>query len=163
MQSARTWKDHAVLQFNSKRTTVVLRCDLENATIDVVAFAAENEHLFVGAAKGQASIVMWLVHLIKMFLRGYSQLQFKDSWLCPTPECHGINGRGDLPWKYAGSEFSLTPATRRKKAHDCDVEGCWRFLGKGHSLEPMRLLEDAPDVCERCGLEPIFRLRQYVD
>jgi len=162
MQPARMWRDHAVLVLNNKKTRVILRCDLDNAIIDIIACASENEQLFVGAAKGQASIVIWLVHLIKMFLRSYSQLNFEESWLCPNPWCHGIGIGDNAPSEYRGSDFLLSPTMRCQKSHDCNVEGCWRFLGTGHKLEPMKLQKGQMNACKGCNNKPVFTLREKV-
>jgi len=163
MHPRRMWKDSAILVLNNKKTNVILRCDLENAIIDVVACAQENEQLFVGSAKGQASIVIWLVHLIKIFLQSYSQLNFEESWLCPNPICHGMDGGCNVPSDYIGSEFMLSsPKACRNTPHDCNIEGCWRFLGTGHNLEQMRLRSDCFDSCQSCSKEPVFILREKI-
>ena len=162
MHPTRMWKDHAVLVLNNGRTRVILRCDLDNAIIDVIACAPENEQLFAGAAKGQACIVIWIVHLIKMFLRSYSQLNFEESWLCPNPSCHGIDNCSITSSEYRGSEFVLSSSKPRHKTHDCNVEGCWRFLGTGHSLEQMKLRTGCPNVCQTCNNKPVFTLREKI-
>ena len=151
------WKDCAVLFLNNKSTRVLLRCDLDESIIDVVGMAPSSEQIFVGAAKGQASIVIWIVHLIKMFLRNYSQLKFDEAWLCTNPECHvSRDGR----YSYHGSEFPLLSraTSKNSKAHDCDAEGCQRFLGVGHSLDLMQLSCHEP--CTTCGKSQVFRLRE---
>ena len=51
--SSRVWCDAAVLAFREAR--VLLRIDLREATLDIVAAAPADEHHFVGAAKGQVS------------------------------------------------------------------------------------------------------------
>mmetsp|Transcript_35665 Transcript_35665/g.72943 ORF Transcript_35665/g.72943 Transcript_35665/m.72943 type:complete len:1176 (+) Transcript_35665:88-3615(+) len=160
MEPTRMWKDCAVLFLNNKSTRVLLRCDLDESIIDVVGMAPSSEQIFVGAAKGQASIVIWIVHLIKMFLRNYSQLKFDEAWLCTNPECHASR---DGRYSYHGSEFPLlSRATSKKsKAHDCDAEGCQRFLGVGHSLDMMQLSCHEP--CTTCGKSQVFRLRDVID
>ncbi|KAL7482320.1 hypothetical protein ACHAW6_007991 [Cyclotella cf. meneghiniana] len=168
MHPLRMWRDHAVLVFNNNATHVLLKLNLDNAIIDVVGWAPENEQLFVGAAKGQACVVFWIVHLIKMFLRSYPQLKFHESWFCPNPRCHGMVGDESnyvsVPCEYGGSEFVLSPSMRaRHVSHDCDVEGCWRFLGTGHSLERMKLHPDCIEVCQQCACKPVFTLRDKVD
>ena len=168
MHPSRMWNDHAILLFNNKATHVLLRLDLENAIIDVIGYASKKEQLFVGAAKGQASCVVWLTHLIKMFLRVYSQLKFDESWLCPNPKCHAFTdgwGCNRVPSDYRGKEFALAPIKQsRKDTHDCDIEGCYRFLGKGHSLERMKLCADSiNDVCQTCNCEPVFKLREIIN
>jgi len=160
MHSSKMFKDYALLIFNRNATCVFLKLS-NDATIDVVAFASDNERLFVGVAKGQASVVIWIVHLIKIFLRSYTQLKFHESWLCPNPECHNC---GHDSMGYKGSEFPLVSNSHaRHIPHDCDVEGCWRFLGRGHSLEKMKLQSDFIDVCKTCSLEPVFMLRDKVE
>ena len=165
MDHLRMWRDHAVLNFNNV-AQVLLKLNLEEATLDVVGWASEREDLFVGAAKGQQSVVIWIVHLIKIYLRNYAQLNFQESWLCPNPGCHGIDNSlcTDVPHDFVGSEFLLSPNKHaRHVSHDCDVEGCWRFLGGGHSLESMKLLPESIDVCQLCQSEPVFMLRDRVD
>lgn len=152
MNPTMMWRDHAILCANNKGTRVLLRCNLTESVIDVVAFAPSREQLFVGAAKGQSSIVNWIVHLIKMFLQSYSQLKFDEFWMCTNPDCHGINeGR----YSYQGTEFPLSPrSTRKRKPHDCNTEGCWRFLGVGHSVNTMQLSGSGPSstLCKACGM-----------
>jgi hypothetical protein len=164
MQPTMMWRDHAILCANNKGTTrVLLRCNLTESIIDVVAFAPSREQLFVGAAKGQASIVTWIVHLIKMFLQSYSQLKFDEAWMCTNSLCHGINeGR----YSYQGTEFPLSPrSTRKRKAHDCNTEGCWRFLGVRHSVNAMQLSGSGPGStqCKACGTSQVFTLRDKLD
>jgi Ran GTPase-activating protein (RanGAP) involved in mRNA processing and transport/GTPase SAR1 family protein len=164
MHPLRVWRDNAILLFNNK-TVVLLKFNIENATLDVVGWASDNENLFVGAAKGQACVVTWIVHWIKTYLRSYTQLKFQESWLCPNPVCHGIkmNTTTAIPFRYTGSEFALCSKSRTRHAsHDCNVEGCWRFLGNGHSLERMHLCPNGIDVCQACNSEPVFMLRDRV-
>jgi len=166
MRPERMWNDHAVLVFNHDTTHVLLRCNMDKAVIDIIAWAPENEQLFVGAAKGQASVVMWLVHLINMFLSSYTQLCFEESWLCPNPQCHEMmSDCCNIPSssEYRGSEFLLysTPQSRLKN-HDCNVEGCFRFLGTGHSLGRARPCLGLVEVCRACNKEPVFALRENV-
>ncbi|KAL7492578.1 hypothetical protein ACHAWT_001866 [Skeletonema menzelii] len=162
MHPTRMWKDCTVLFLNNAATRILLRCDLDRSVIDVVGFASSPEQLFVGAAKGQASAVIWIVHLIKMFLRNYSQLKFDEAWMCTNPECHGSRGGR---YYYQGSEFPLLPkATRRNnKSHDCNAEGCQRFLGVGHSLDVMQLSCQSSALCTTCGKSQVFRLRDTID
>lgn len=163
MHPTRMWRDHAVLVLNKQATRVLLRCDQENATIDVIGFASFNEQLFVGAAKGQASVVFWVVHFIKMFLCNYGQLSFEESWLCPNRSCHGIENNCNAPSEYKGSLFLLTSTKRQYKSHhDCHVEGCWRFLGSGHNLEHMELRTECPSICQTCNNKPVFTLREKI-
>ena len=170
MHPSTMWKDHAVLVVN-KTIHALVRCDVDHATIDVVAFATDNEQLFVGAAKGQASIVIWLAHLIKMYLRNYSALTFEEAWLCPNPMCHGFDDDINVAYEYTGSDFILSPTKSSGTQHDCNVEGCWRFLGSGHNLEPVKLTSqvricpypaECSNVCQTCNKEPIFSLRESV-
>ena len=113
-------------------------------------------------------LFFWIVHLIKIFLRSYAMLKFHESWFCPNPRCHGMVGdegnHVSLPYEYRGSEFLLSPSTQvRRVSHDCDVEGCWRFIGTGHSLERMKLHPDSFEVCQNCACEPVFTLRDKVE
>eukprot|EP00956_Cyclotella_meneghiniana_P013380 scaffold19295_cov36-Cyclotella_meneghiniana.AAC.3 len=166
MDPLRMWRDHALLMFNNNKTQVLLKFNSEEATLDVVGWASEKEDLFVGAAKGQQSVVIWIVHLIKIYLRSYVAVTFQESWLCPNPSCHGIDNSlcTAVPCDYVGSEFLLSPSKHaRHLSHDCDVEGCWRFLGGGHSLESMKLLPGSIDVCQTCKSEPVFMLRDRID
>jgi len=57
MHPLRMWRDHALLVFNNDATHILLKLNLDNAIIDVVGWAPDNEQLFVGAAKGQACVV----------------------------------------------------------------------------------------------------------
>ena len=166
MYPTQMWKDHALLFFNNNATYVLLKSNVESATIDVIGWASENEQMFVGAAKGQACVVNWIVHWIKIFLGQYSQLQFQESRLCPNPKCHGINGNqngsSQVPYHYVGSEFLLNLKHASKVVHDCDVDGCFRFLGGGHSLERTELQSNSIEVCRSCNTKPIFILRDRV-
>lgn len=157
MHPSRMWKDCAVLILNNGATHVVLSCNTEEATIDIIGYAESNEQLFVGAAKGQASVVIWTRHWVKMFLRSYNQLHFEEHWLCPNATCHGIDSSC-----YEGSEFLLTNIKAGPKNHDCDVEGCWRFLGTGHSFERMELHPDNAAACRTCSRPPVFALREKI-
>lgn len=168
MHPSRMWRDHAVLVFGNGRCRALLRCDVNSATIDVVAAAQTPEGIFVGAAKGQASVVVWMVHYIHMFLRSYSQLRFEEFWLCPSPSCHVSNdglrkaaASSDL-LTYRGSEFPLVSADpSRRSGHDCNVEGCWRYLGTGHKLESLVPSADCLDLCRHCHRKPVFALRKH--
>ena len=168
MHPSRMWRDHAVLVFGNGRCRALLRCDVNSATIDVVAAAQTPEGIFVGAAKGQASVVVWMVHYIHMFLRSYSQLRFEEFWLCPSPSCHVSNdglrkaaASSDL-LTYRGSEFPLVSADpSRRSGHDCYVEGCWRYLGTGHKLESLVPSADCLDLCRHCHRKPVFALRKH--
>jgi Ran GTPase-activating protein (RanGAP) involved in mRNA processing and transport/GTPase SAR1 family protein len=165
MHPLRTWKDHAILLFNNNATQVLLKFNIDTAALDVVGWASEKESLFVGAAKGQACVITWVVHWIKMYLRSYTQLKFHESWLCPNPACHGIemNATTCVPSHYSGSEFVLHSKSHAQRlSHDCNVEGCWRFLGNGHALESMQLCSNGTDVCQTCNSEPTFMLRDRV-
>ena len=167
VHSSRLWNNAAVLRFRGD-TRVLVAMDAAAATLDVVAAASEDGMLFVGAAKGQASVLRWLAHLIRQTLRtGYDQIAFDESWLCPSPVCHGLGAAADGGGVgvYRGSEFPLdvpqsdgAAATR----HTCEEEGCWHFLGKGHAREPVGLRGDARQpvaTCALCGAEPYFPLR----
>ncbi|KAL7550920.1 hypothetical protein ACHAWF_014130 [Thalassiosira exigua] len=168
MHPARMWKDLAVMEFNNGTTFVLLRLDLGKAIIDVIGWAPQNESMFVGAAKGQASIVVWIVHLIKALLHSYSQLKFEESWLCPNPVCHGFDSGLAPSSAYCGSEFLLKPkrpGRSKFKSHDCSADGCWRFLGTGHKLESI-MLETGPldecQPCASCNIKPTFTLRDKI-
>ena len=60
------------------------RCyDSLSKLVDVLAAAPEAARLFVGAAKGQASVVVWLAHVFRAFVRtSYARLDFDEAWLC---------------------------------------------------------------------------------
>ena len=152
------WKDTCILTVN-RTTHVVLRCDIVTAIIDIIGIATDNDQLFVGAAKGQASIVIWVRHMTKQYLRSYSQLSFEEALLCTNPQCH-FNATS---YSYKGSIFRLASTSNSNHdSHDCNVEGCWRFLGCGHSLEPMKLQRDCLSVCQTCKKKPVFTLRDKV-
>ena len=126
----------------------------------------------VGAAKGQAPALTWMCHLVRHFLRrAYAQVTFDESWLCPSPTCHGLEAacsrRGAPPsWRltalggYRGSEFALEPPKWNAKAKDhvCEQEGCWHQLGTGHKLQPIKLREEEP-TCASCARPAQFALR----
>jgi len=180
MLSERMWKNCAVLLFGS-HTRVMLRIDLRegDAVLDVVGAAPSAEGLFVGAAKGQASIVIWMTHLIKMFVRkSYPQLAIDECFLCPSAECHALNvtnvkkgankdsAEEELfnPCRsyYSGVEFPALPKSgkRYKGDHNCEADGCWSQLGVGHKIETM-----IPKItkyglhCSNCQREAHFALR----
>ena len=160
MHPSRMYKDAAVL-FINKSTRVLLRCDIDRATFDVIAIAPDKEQLFVGVAKGQANVVTWIVHFIKMFLRSYNQLSFVETWLCPSLECNRVvDGKVEC----IGSEFILELAeTQKHDDHDCDIEGCYRFLGKGHSIGRMKVRrEECSRICNTCQKKPIYKLREDI-
>ena len=99
---------------------MLLRIDLAAATLDLVAAAPADEWHFVGAAKGQASVLKWMAHLVRRFLwhctplgesnprasrsaaplvltclgprveAAYKQIDFDEAWLCPSPQCHVV-------------------------------------------------------------------------
>ena len=177
VSATRLWRDAAVVRFRA--ASALLRVDLAAATLDIVVAAPNDAYHFVGAAKGQASAVRWLAHLVRQMLaRGYPSITFDEAWLCPTPSCHGVpcgGGDGDegAPvagaaadrdfGTYCGTEFPLEP-TAAKPGHACEHEGCWNFLGTGHRLEPLQLRAaaagaEAPAVCASCGQQPYFPLR----
>ena len=138
------------------KARVLLRLDEPNATLDIVAAAPTAEALFVGAAKGQASVVVWLVHLIQSFLRrSYAQLAFDEHWLCGSPACHGLTHATDDArfGVYVGTEFAVEPCRRHRGEHVCESEGCWHFLGTAHKHEPMRRKCDDVEksTCAVCG------------
>ena len=162
VHSSRLWSNAAVLVFREAR--VLLRLDASAATLDVVASAPEDCELFVGAAKGMASVLTWIAHLIRQFLRrAYERIAFDEAWLCPSPECHGL-ARAPPDLAYCGTEFALestASGSRRARAveHICEQEGCWHQLGEGHALEPMRLRDGDDLVCAGCNEKPCFTLR----
>jgi len=184
MSPERMWKNCAVLVFGPC-LRVVLR--IEDAVLDIVGAGPTAEDLFVGAAKGQASVVIWMTHLVKMFLRrSYPQLTMDESFLCPSPECNALhnenNDRGTsatcktanendtaterffLPCKsyYRGSEFSAVPKSGKlyQGDHNCEADGCWSQLGPGHKIETMipKATNDG-HVCRNCWRELGLRLR----
>lgn len=60
---------------------------------------------------------------------------------------------------YQGCEFGLE-RVRAATRHACEREGCWHFLGKGHTLEPLQLAGDEKTLlCTNCGNTPYFTLR----
>ena len=147
----RMWKNCAVLVFG-EHTRAMLRIDLcegENAILDVVGVAPTAEELFVGAAKGQASVVIWMTHLVKMFLRrSYPQLETDEFFLSPFAECHEIPQEIDIETEafhpcqsyFHGTEFAATPKSGKqyKGDHCCEADGCWSQLGVGHKTEAMK-------------------------
>ena len=174
----RMWKNCAVLVFRDT-TRVLLRIDLATATLDVVGAAPTPEELFVGAAKGQASVVVWMTHLVKMFLRrSYPQLEADEFFLCTSAECHATNTAHETPKKgndddevgsfhpcrscYNGMEFPAEPVSGKlyKGNHSCEADGCWSQVGVGHKIERM-----VPRVtklglrCVPCQKEARFALR----
>jgi len=160
MHPSRMWKDAAILVIN-KSTRVLLSCDIERATFDVIALAPDKEQLFVGVAKGQANVLTWIVHLIKIFLRSYSQLSFVETWLCPSLECNRVvDGKVEC----LGSEFILGLAEEPKHHdHDCDIEGCYRFLGTGHNVGRMKVRrEECSRICIKCQKKPVYKLREDI-
>uniref|UniRef100_A0A7S1BAS4 Uncharacterized protein n=1 Tax=Corethron hystrix TaxID=216773 RepID=A0A7S1BAS4_9STRA len=176
----RTWKNCIVLSFGT-RTKVMLRIDPRegDAVLDVVGTAPAAEDLFVGAAKGQASVVIWTTHLVKMFLRGsYPQLGLDEFFLCPSAECHarkvangnrkadGGGGEGETfdPCRsyYHGDEFPAVPKSgkRYRGNHNCEADGCWRHLGVGHKIETMvPKITKRGLLCTNCRREARFALR----
>ena len=77
VHSSRLWKDAAVLHF--REAAALLRVDLTEATIDISVAAPADACHFVGAAKGQASAVRWLAHLVRQMLaRSYAQIEFDE-------------------------------------------------------------------------------------
>lgn len=160
----RLWSNAAVVCFHDAR--VLFRLDLDQATLDVVVAAPADGAHFVGAAKGQAPILTWMMHLVKGFLRrAYERIVFDEFWLCPSPECHGVTqggataeGRG----VFTGSLFALNPGPRKARKiaeHFCEHEGCWHQLGQGHKLEPMQLCDGEGQVCRSCQRVADFSLR----
>ena len=170
VHSSRLWSDAAVLAFREAR--VLLRVDLSSTTLDIVASAPADEHHFVGAAKGQASVARWTAHLVRQFLcNSYEHIDFDEAWLCPSAQCHGLGGDAGAAGAseetavsfgaYIGDEFPLDAVKGKPQrgAHDCSQEGCWHQLGVGHKLEPMRLRGGEQQVCGKCQQEARFALR----
>ena len=171
VHSSRLWKDKAVVRF--REASALLRVDLSAATLDIVVAAPTDALHFVGAAKGQASALRWLAHLVRQMLaRAYSQIVFDETWLCPSPSCHGLpltkpgTGQPVVPAAevgpgfgvYRGTEFELQPIKMRA-GHVCEDEGCWHFLGTGHSKERLDLCTPCESsLCTGCGQTPYFRL-----
>ena len=111
------WSNAAVLAFpNASR--VLLRADVAAATVEVVAAAPKADGLFVGAAMGQASVIVWLGHLVRTFLQGYEMVPFEEAWLCPNPECHVGGGA------CCATSFDLEVGGFRGSEHKCENEGC---------------------------------------
>jgi len=159
------WKNFAVLVFGSSTSNgsarVMLRINLKHALLDIVAAAPTAEQLFVGGAKGQASVVIWMTHLVKMFLRrSYPQLEVEESFLCPSAECNTMIYNSEDETKdddgdaiansddecfdpclscFHGAEFPATPekGNRYHGDHCCEADGCWSQLGVGHKIEQM--------------------------
>ncbi len=175
----RMWKNCAVLVFG-KHTRVMLRIDLcegENAMLDVVGVAPTAEELFVGAAKGQASVVIWMTHLVKMFLRrSYPQLETDEFFLSPFAECHKIplvheNHACEVETEdfhpcrdcFHGTEFFAVPKSgmRYKGNHSCEADGCWSQLGIGHKIERMTPQAKSEDelFCSVVKKKVCFELR----
>jgi hypothetical protein len=171
VHSSRLWKDKAVVRF--REASALRRVDLSAATLDIVVAAPTDALHFVGAAKGQASALRWLAHLVRQMLaRAYSQIVFDETWLCPSPSCHGlpltkpVTGQPVVPAAevgpgfgvYRGTEFELQPIKMRA-GHVCEDEGCWHFLGTGHSKERLDLCTPCESsLCTGCGQTPYFRL-----
>jgi hypothetical protein len=192
LSSERMWKNCAVLWFGN-HTRVLLRIDLSsegeiennNAILDVMGAAPTAEGLFIGGAKGQASAVVWVVHLVKMFLRrSYPQLETDEFFLCPSAECHAINANALHEKKpddndndndeevfhpcrscYNGTEFPAMPQSgkRYKGDHSCEADGCWSQLGVGHKIEQMKPKATTEQHgllrCTNCRREARFALR----
>jgi Ran GTPase-activating protein (RanGAP) involved in mRNA processing and transport len=179
LSSGRMWKNCAVLTFGN-HTRLLLRIDLNetNAILDVVGAAPTAEGLFVGGAKGQASAVIWMTHLVKIFLRrSYPQLETDEFFLCPSAECHAMNLDDDdnnddddeeifhpCLSCYNGTEFPAVPQSgkRYKGDHSCEADGCWSQLGQGHKIEQMKpkaTTEDHGLRCSTCQREARFALR----
>ena len=164
MHPSRMWNDYVLLEFNHKSTGVLVRLNIDSATIDVIGWAEQSELLFVGAAKGQASVVIWVAHLIRtMLAQSYSQLNFDEYWLCPNSKCHGIDAGSAS--EYHGSEYLLSQRDTRRsigKSHDCVGSGCFHFLGLGHSVDQVSLRKECIGSCKSCGTSPVFRLRDKI-
>ena len=177
----RMWKNCAILVFGN-HTKVMLRidlCECENtAILDVVGVAPTAEELFVGAAKGQASVVIWMTHLVKRFLRrSYPQLETNEFFLSPFAECHemprvdeSLTGDGDQELLFrpcisyfSGTEFPVAPKSGKqyKGDHSCEADGCWSQLGVGHKIETMKPKATAKDelFCSVAQKHVRFELR----
>ena len=154
----RMWKNCAVLTIKTG-LRVIIKCDSPNRIIEIVAYAVNKESLFVGAAKGQASIVVWLAHLVRVYLKGYTQLHFDECMLCPSLQCHGMNRACRGIHCFSGAEYRLTPS-RLVRDHCCISEGCFRFIGKGHQIDKPRLCEDNLAKCSFCNSVPVFSIRE---
>ena len=139
------WSDAAVLSFGA--ATVLVRRRPES--VDVLAAAPEAARLFVGAAKGQASVVVWLAHVFRAFVRtSYARLDFDEAWLCGGCLANGEDA----------GEFPLDVA-RPRSPHDCAACGCFYQLGTGHAREAARLRDGDERRCPRCGDDLVVRLR----
>ena len=118
-------------------------------SVDVLAAAPEAARLFVGAAKGQASVVVWLAHVFRAFVRtSYARLDFDEAWLCGGCLANGEDA----------GEFPLDVA-RPRSPHDCAACGCFYQLGTGHAREAARLRDGDERRCPRCGDDLVVRLR----
>lgn len=172
VHSSRLWNNAAILRFPASR--VLLRLDLDSATLDILVAASSDEKHFVGAAKGQASVLKWMSHLVSSFVRrSYERVPFTEARLCPSPECHSLGGGGSgsggadpgSPLRYKGTEFvvespmSSAVVARVCAEHVCEREGCWHQLGTGHKLVPTRLRDGEEQVCVGCKQTPSFALR----
>jgi hypothetical protein len=162
--SLRLWSDCAVLLFGKAR--VVVRLNAGDATVDIVAAALSTEHFFVGAAKGQASMVTWMAHLIRHFFRqNYECVEIEEAWLCPSPACHGMNhakpGEGvTRPCaNFFASEFPVQ-VKRHHGEHSCEADGCWHQIGVGHKIDDVRLKNESELVCHSCHQTAHFSLRK---
>ena len=139
------WSDAAVLAFGA--ATVLVRRRPES--VDVLAAAPEAARLFVGAAKGQASVVVWLAHVFRAFVRtSYARLAIDEAWLCGGCLANGEDA----------GEFPLDVA-RPRSPHDCAACGCFYQLGTGHAREAARLRDGDERRCPRCGDDLVVRLR----
>ena len=153
----RIWKNCAVLTVKTG-LRVIIKCDSSTRITEIVAYSVNNESLFVGAAKGQASIVVWLAHLVRVYLKGYTQLHFDECLLCPSLQCYGVN-RAQEFHSFSGAEYSLTRGSMSKN-HCCISEGCFRFVGKGHQIDKPRLCDENLARCPFCNNVPVFSLRE---
>ena len=142
----------------------MLRVDLTEATIDITVAAPADACHFVGAAKGQASAVRWLAHLVRQMLaRSYAQIEFDECWLSPSLGCHGLAAGGDAAAD-VGAAFgvyrgpSTRCATRAKAGHVCEQEGCWNS-GHRPQLEPLELDAAAEAAAARRSPLPPARRR----
>lgn len=154
----RMWRNCAVLAIKTG-LRVIIKCDSPTRIIEIVAYSVNKESLFVGAAKGQASIVVWLAHLVRAYLKGYTQLHFDEVLLCPSLQCHGLNRAGQGFHCFSGTEYSLASG-HLLQDHCCISEGCFRFIGKGHQMDKPRLCDENLARCSFCNNVPVFSLRE---
>ena len=137
---------------------------------------------------------------MRTFLRAYEMVPFDEARMCPNPACHGLHGievQPTPPTPLVGGTTGAAAGAAADAAdaacvvcadgafavemggfrgqHSCESEGCFHFLGFGHSREAPLLKGKATDAkgqcgdggedasvaqyCGRCGRKPDFSLR----